>query len=110
MNSQEVHEGLAGPPPDPNDAWTLHEPGYRGEIARFAILAYFALSPSTKKVVYATGKRPRQVFEIRCYGPEGSLVWFSVPERPSVSLRMDMRRLYRRLLSTGKLQKGMKLL
>ena len=97
-----------GPPPDPNDAWSLFDPRHKAEVERFETLTYFALSPSTLKVAYVGGKRPRQVDEIRVYGPEGGLVWFSVPKgRPGLVLRVAMRRLFRKLTETpDRLQKG----
>jgi hypothetical protein len=59
---------------DTRDLWLFHDADDCREVKAILSFGYYAISPSTERVVYSPDGA-----EVRAYGGQGRFVWYTIP-------------------------------
>lgn len=78
---QMIYESRHRLDPPPEDLWFLEDAGHKRRVGKIIPFAHYALSPSTREVLLFGGSgAPRDLAEMRAYGPDEKMCWYEVPE------------------------------
>lgn len=94
---------------EPEDLWELHEPKDRRQVLQIISFCYYALSPSTQRVIFFSepvpGEHPaiRILGELRAYGLGERFVWYEIPRWSSPFVYSMISGLFVQMEQAGKL-------